>query len=48
MDGMGKQDNNIASFPVAAYDGWGNGKAEITGSTVQNFFFFFNINHRLK
>lgn len=32
MDGMGKQDNNIASLPVAVYDGWGNSKAEITGS----------------
>lgn len=32
MDGMGREDNNIASFPVAAYYCWGNVKAEITGS----------------
>ena len=48
---MGKQDNNISSFPVAAYDSWENVKAEITRLQVNGialFFFFFNINHRLK
>lgn len=40
MDGMGKQDNNIASFPVTALDGWGNSKAEITGSIAEPFFCF--------